>query len=129
MKFMLMMNAPAAKTGGWGMEKWTHSEILAHVQFMKDLNAELQAAGELVDGQGLADPGQAKLVRATKSGGVDTDGPFAETKEFLAGFWIVDVEVRERAFEIAGRISLAPGPAGAPLYLGVEVREVMSAPA
>ena len=70
----------------------------------------------------------AALVRATKSGGVDTDGPFAETKEFLAGFWIVDVEVRERAFEIAGRISLAPGPAGAPLYLGVEVREVMSAP-
>ena len=57
-----------------------------------------------------------------------TDGPFAEAKEFLAGYWIVDVERPERAYEIAARASACPGPGGAPLNMSIEVREVMSAP-
>jgi hypothetical protein len=57
-----------------------------------------------------------------------TDGVFPEAKEFLAGFWIVDVESAERAYEIAAKASLAPGPGGAPLFIPIEVRQVLSAP-
>jgi len=95
---------------------------------MMDLNKKLKASGEFVDGQGLAGPEEAKSVRARKDGTPDTDGPFAEAKEFLAGFWIVDVDSTKRAYEIAATISAAPGKGGAPLYMPVEVRQVMSAP-
>ena len=74
-------------------------------------------------------PGQAKLVRARADGTPEvTDGPFAEAKEFLAGYWIVDVETPERAYELAARASAAPGPGGRPINMPIEVREVMSGP-
>lgn len=95
---------------------------------MKGFAAKLQAAGELVSAEGLSGPDQAKLVRAGKEGVPVTDGVFPESKEFLAGYWIVDVESAERAYQIAGEASAAPGPGGAPLNLGIEVREVMSGP-
>jgi hypothetical protein len=95
---------------------------------MRDLNRELTASGEWVDGQGLAPPGQAKLVRAGRDGAPATDGPFAETKEFLAGYWIVEVDSAERALALAAQISAAPGPGGAPLNMPIEVRQVMSGP-
>jgi hypothetical protein len=83
----------------------------------------------LVAAEGLAGPDQARVVRAGKGGGPEvTDGPFPEAKEFLAGYWIVDVESPQQAYEIAARASAAPGPGGAPLNLRIEVREVMSAP-
>jgi hypothetical protein len=89
----------------------------------------LQRAGELVGAEGLAPPGQARVVRAGKGGAPEvTDGPFAESKEFLAGYWIVDVETAEQAYAIAARASAAPGPGGKPLNIPIEVREVMSAP-
>jgi hypothetical protein len=97
--------------------------------FMHRLNKELIDAGERVLAEGLAAPGQAKLVKAAKNGGPPvTDGVFPEAKEFLAGFWIVDVESAERAYEIAAKASLAPGPGGAPLFIPIEVRQVLSAP-
>ena len=86
-------------------------------------------SGELVDAEGLAFPDQAKLVRAGKSGESITDGVFPESKEFLAGFWIVDVDSLDRACAIASRASAAPGPDGAPLNMSIEVRQVMSGPA
>ena len=88
-----------------------------------------EQAGELIGGEGLAPPGQARIVRTGK-GGVPavTDGPFPESKEFLAGFWIVEVDRPERAYEIAAKASSAPGPGGKPLIIPIEVREVMSAP-
>jgi hypothetical protein len=95
---------------------------------MKDFAKKLTANGELVGAEGLAGPDQAKLVKADKDGRPITDGAFAETKEFLAGYWIVDVEAPERAYQIAAEASLAPGPGGAPLYLSIEVREVLSGP-
>jgi len=128
MKYMLMMHAPKE---GWttaGIGTWAPKDIQAHVAFMLDLNEKLKAAGEFVDGQGLAGPEDAKSVRARKDGTPDTDGPFAEAKEFLAGFWIVDVDSTQRAYDIAATISAAPGKGGAPLYMPVEVRQVMSAP-
>ena len=128
MKFMLMMNAPRG-TGDYQVSAWSPDDLKAHIGFMISLNKELTDAGELVSAEGLAAPGEAKRVRAGKSGGPPvTDGVFPESKEFLAGFWIVDVERPERAYEIAAKVSSAPGPGGAPLIIPVEVRQVMSAP-
>jgi len=128
MKFMLMMNAPRGD-GNWAVANWPPEDLKAHIQFMKRLAQDLQASGELVAAEGLASPGQARIVRAGKAGAPEvTDGPFAESKEFLAGYWIVDVETPAQAYAIAARASAAPGQRGAPLNLAIEVRQVMSAP-
>jgi hypothetical protein len=128
MRFMLMMNAPRG-TGDYQVSDWRPEDFKAHIEFMHSLNKELKEAGELVTGEGLAAPGEAKLVRANKSGGAPvTDGVFPESKEYLAGFWIVDVDNAERAYAIAAQISDAPGPGGKPLIIPVEVRQVMQAP-
>jgi hypothetical protein len=95
---------------------------------MRRLNKELQDSGEWVFAEGLSFPDQAKLVRAGKDGTPITDGIFPEGKEFLAGFWIVNVESPERAYAIAARASAAPGPGGAPLNMPIEVRPVPSGP-
>ena len=126
MKFMLMMNHPGKVA--YQIAKWPHDDIKAHIAFMKDFAKQLQKSGELVAGEGLAGPDQAKLVKAAKDGTPITDGVFPEAKEFLAGYWIVDVDSAQRAHAIAAAASLAPGPGGTPLYLSIEVREVMSAP-
>jgi hypothetical protein len=130
MKFMLMMNVPSSSSGDWAVDKWSPDDFKAHIGFMKRLNEELSAEGVFVGAEGLAPPEQARIVRAAKSSSAPeiTDGPFAESKEFLAGYWIVHVESPEQAYAIAARISAAPGPGGKPLYIPVEVRQVMSAP-
>ena len=75
---------------------------------MKRFSKELGDSGELVAAEGLAGPNEARVVRAGKGGEPEvTDGPFAEAKEFLAGYWIVDVESTERAYAIAARASAA----------------------
>ena len=125
MKYILMMNTMRA---GNGVPSWPKGDLQAHIAFMLSLNRELHEAGELVGAEGLSFPDQARLVRAGKDGVPVTDGVFPESKEFLAGFWIVDVESAERAYAIAARISAAPGPGGAPLNMPIEVRPVMSAP-
>jgi hypothetical protein len=128
MKFMLMMNAPRGN-GDWGVAKWAQDDLKAHIRFMKRFTEELGKSGELVGAEGLAAPGQARIVRAGEAGAPEvTDGPFAESKEFLAGYWIIDVENKERAYEVAAAASAAPGPGGVPLNIPIEVREVMSAP-
>jgi hypothetical protein len=127
MKYMLMMHAPKE---GWttaGIGTWPPQDIQAHIAFMIGFNEKLKASGEFVDAQGLAGPEEAKNVRARKDGTPVTDGPFAESKEFLAGFWILDVEDSARIYEIAAQISAAPGKGGVPLNLPIEVRQVMCA--
>jgi len=127
-KFMLMMHAGRGN-GDWAVTSWPPEDLKAHINFMKRFGQELRDAGELVGAEGLAPPEQAKVVKAGKGGGPEvTDGPFPEAKEFLAGYWIVDVETPEQAYAIAGRASAAPGRGGAPLNLRIEVREVMGAP-
>ena len=130
MKFMLMMNAPRGQGDGeYAVVNWAPQDFKAHIDFMKTFAKKLQQAGEWVDGQGLASPEQARIVRAGKNGAPEvTDGPFAEAKEFLAGYWIVDVDTPERAYAIAAEASAAPGPAGKPINMAIEVREVMSGP-
>ena len=125
MKYILMMNTMKA---GHGVPEWPKQDLKAHVAHMKHLGQDLRESGELVSAEGLSFPEQARLVRAGKDGTPITDGVFPEGKEFLAGFWIVDVESPERAYAIAARASAAPGPGGAPLNMPIEVRPVMSGP-
>jgi hypothetical protein len=128
MKFMLMMNAPRG-TGDWSIMNWAPEAFQAHIGFMRRLNKELKEEGAFVGCEGLSAPAQARIVRAGSGGKPEvTDGPFAEAKEFLAGYWIVDVETPEQAYAIAARASAAPGPDGKPLNMPIEVREVMSGP-
>jgi hypothetical protein len=128
-KYMLMMHAPRAGWKDAGIGTWPPEDIKAHINFMHRFNQELSEAGELVGVEGLALPEEARIVRASKNGKPEvTDGPFAESKEFLAGYWIVDCETTARAYEIAARASAAPGKGGVPLNMPIEVRQVMSAP-
>jgi hypothetical protein len=91
------------------------------IQFMKNLDEDLRKSGELVSEEGLADGSQAKTVRIKDGIPVATDGPFAEAKESLVGYWIVDVESEARAIEIASNIvAFVKQP--------IEVRQVMDAP-
>ena len=128
MKYMLMMHAPRG-TGEYQVNAWKPEDLQAHIGFMHRLNADLTASGELAGAEGLAPPAEARVVTVGRDGApVVTDGPFPEAKEFLAGYWIVEVEQPERAYEIAARASSAPGPDGAPLGIRIEVRQVMDAP-
>ena len=125
MKYILMMNTMRA---GQGVPEWPKKDLQAHIAFMMSLNKDLHESGEFVSAEGLSFPDQAKQVRAGNDGAPITDGVFPESKEFLAGYWIVDVESPERAYAIAARASAAPGPGGKPLNIPIEVRPVMSAP-
>lgn len=129
MKYMLMMSYVAPEPGYPGMSEWTPEEIGAHIAFMVQLDEELRANGELVVGEGLSGPDEVRVVKVRDGATTVTDGPFPETKEFLAGFWLVDVDDDARALAIAERISGAPGAGGEPMGIAVEVRQVMSAPA
>ena len=124
MKYILMMNTP--ERGPYSILNWPRKDFEAHIAYWKSLNTELENLGELVAVEALTGPDQAKLVRAGKNGMPVTDGVFPESKEFLAGYWIVDVESPERAYEIAARASAAPGPGGTPLNMAIEVRQVMT---
>ncbi len=126
MKFMLLQDYGGVPEGTPPMTEWTPEEVQAHIDFQKDLNAELRERGELVDARGLAAPELAKFVIADgKSDPTVIDGPYPESKELLAGYRMIDVESLERAVEIAARGSAAPGPGGTPIGQTIEVREVM----
>jgi hypothetical protein len=121
MKYILLMSG--SKTGVDAYRAWSKNDIDAHMAVLTSLNRELTVSGEFVTTQGLAAPHEAKVVRGLKEGMPVTDGIFPESKEFLLGYWIVDVTSPERAWEIAGRISAAPGPGGVPTNMPIEVRQ------
>jgi hypothetical protein len=117
MKYMIMTFGSAEA----GVKAMGREWMLEMVKFMQDLDKGLKESGELVDAQGLADGSQAKTVRFENGIPVPTDGPFAESKESLVGYWIVDVENEQRAIDIASRIvAFVKAP--------IEVRRVMDAP-
>jgi hypothetical protein len=126
MKYMLLMNyAPGVPP----MSEWTPDEMKASGAHMAAIHRELSETGELVGAEGLTGPEAAKLVTHDGAGApVVTDGPFPEAKEFLAGYWLVDVESEERAIEISARTSAAPGPGGRPTAREIQVRPVMGGP-
>src|SRR5262249_53221819 len=110
MKYILMMNGTKGDFESYA--KWSKQEIEANVAFMRNFSKELKDSGVFVDAKGLAWPQEAKIVRAGVDGEPVTDGVFPESKEFLAGYWIVDVESAAHAYRIAARASAAPGPDG-----------------
>ena len=110
MKFILMMNA---QKDSWdSFAKWSKEELENNAAFMRAFSRELRDAGMYVASEGLGWPNQARIVRAGNDGEPITDGVFPESKEFLAGYWIIDVENPEQAYKVAARISGAPGPGG-----------------
>ena len=116
MKYMILLFGDQATMVETRSTEWIRDMI----KFMQDLDQELKDAGEYVDGQGLADPTQAKTIRFEQGAPVVTDGPFAEAKESLAGFWVLDA-TEDRVLEIASTIvAFIEGP--------VEVRQIMDAP-
>ena len=125
MKFMLLQHYGRVEGNVPPMSEWNPEDVETHIQFQKDLNAELRERGELVEAQALTGPDLAKIVLATDGAPAVTDGPFAESKELLAGWRTVDVESEARALEIAAEASEGPGPNGVPLRQQIEVRQVM----
>jgi hypothetical protein len=121
MKYILLMSG--SKAGVDTYRAWSKKDIDAHMAILTTLNRELTESGEFVATQGLAAPHEAKVVRGLSQGMPVTDGIFPESKEFLLGYWIVDVATPERACQIAGRISAAPGPGGVPTNMPIEVRQ------
>jgi hypothetical protein len=129
MRFMLLQHYGPVESGMGPLHEWSEADIQAHIEFQIALNQELTALGELVDAQGLSGPDQVRIV--TSDGlhpPVVSDGPFPETKELVAGYRIVDVASLERAIEIAGRISAAPGIGGDPIRQAIQLRQILSAP-
>jgi hypothetical protein len=126
MKYILMMNSPRTAYDTFGA--LPKKDIQAHIAFMRDFSQALRESGELVSAEGLADPKQAAVVRAGVNGSPVTDGVFPESKEFLAGYWIVDVDSPQQAYAIAARASAAPGLGGAPMNMPIEVRQVLGGP-
>lgn len=117
MKYMIMTFGSAEG----GLEAMGRDWMIEMIQFMKKLDEDLRKSGELVSAEGLADGSQAKTVRFENGISVATDGPFAEAKESLVGYWIVDVENEDRAVAIASRIVDF-------VKVPIEVRRVMDAP-
>jgi len=124
MKYILLM--VGAKAGVDTYKAWSEKDIQAHFAHLKAINKELTESGEFVANEGLGPPEQAKVVRAGKDGTPITDGVFPEAKEFLLGYWMVDVDSPERAYEVAAQLSAGPGPGGVPLSMAIEVRQIMS---
>ena len=121
MKYILLMSG--SKAGVDSYRAWSKKDIDAHMAVLVGLNRDLTQSGEFVATQGLAGPHEAKVVRGMQGGMPITDGIFPESKEFLLGYWIIDVATPERAYEIAGRIAAAPGPGGVPTNMPIEVRQ------
>lgn len=124
MKYILLMSG--TKVGVDTYHAWSPKDIEAHMAVLGRINKELTESGEFVATQGLAGPDEAKVVRGEKNGTPVTDGIFPESKEFLLGYWIVDVVTSERAYAIAARISAAPGPGGVPTNMPIEVRRFVT---
>jgi hypothetical protein len=118
-----MMTGTKAGVGTY--RAWAEQDRQAHMAVLARINNDLIASREFVATEGLASPDQATLVRGEKNGLPVTDGVFPESKEFLLGYWIVDVNTPERAYAVAGRISAAPGPGGVPTNMPIEVRQIM----
>jgi hypothetical protein len=120
MKYILLMSG--SKPGVDSYLAWSQRDRDAHMAVLQTIGRDLNASGEFVATQALAAPHEAKVVRGERGGLPVTDGVFPESKEFLLGYWIVDVKTPEHAYAIAGRISAAPGPGGVPTNMPIEVR-------
>jgi hypothetical protein len=90
---------------GGSAATWSDEQVSEHFRAMSAFYADLAASGEMVTGFGLADPSHTVTVEMRDGRPVASDGPYAETKEVLAGFGIVDVASHDRAVELAARFA------------------------
>jgi hypothetical protein len=127
-KYLLLKHyrgGPAPVVDHGPLDQWTPAEVDAHVKYMRDFGDRLRESGEFVDMQILTPEGT--FVRYDGEGRPPvTDGPFAETKDLIAGWYIIDVETWDRAVEVAGELSAAPGPGGKPVHEWLEVRPFLT---
>lgn len=123
MKYMLLMTGTKAQFHDYA--KWSKEDLQANMTFMRTFSKELKDSGVYVSTEGLAFPDQAKVVRAGANGEPVTDGVFPESKEYLAGYWIIDVENAAQAYQVAARLSGGPDPGGVRGSMPVEVRRVI----
>lgn len=130
MKYLVMVQGSQAdyetmsgKRSGQG-PAWSEQDMKAMFEHMGSINNDLAESGELVDAQGLVEPARTRFVSVDKAGQpVVTDGPYSETKELLAGYWVLDCASLERVTEIAARVARCPQPEGAPEY-PVVIRQI-----
>jgi len=127
MKHMLLIHGDAQ---GWAaLSGWSKEDFKRMVEFMRELDADLRESGELVDLNGLSGPAGARTVRTRDDGSAAVrDGLRDGATDFLAGYWVVDVDSPERAVEIATRISATPGSRGEPVNQQVEIHAIGEAP-
>ncbi|MFI2671654.1 YciI family protein [Streptomyces albidoflavus] len=109
------------------MDRWTPEEITAHIGYMNDFAERLRQSGEFVDAQALAPEGTWVQYGGEGRPPV-TDGPFAETKDLIAGWMVIDVDSYDRAVELAGELSAAPGAGGEPIHEWLELRPFLTEP-
>jgi hypothetical protein len=101
-KYLIMIQSNNQSRAAW--ETWTREQQMEFGRAHYALSDELAAAGLLVASEGLTDPSLSTTVQVRDGQTLTTDGPFAESKEYLAGFYLVDVEKLEDAVEIAARL-------------------------
>lgn len=101
MKYLIQIYSNPESRAVW--ERFSAEEQAEGYAYYEGISSELASRGELLASEALGDISLAKRVTSTDEGAVASDGPFAETKELLAGFYLVDVESESRAVEIAGR--------------------------
>ncbi|WP_137994433.1 YciI family protein [Streptomyces vilmorinianum] len=130
MKYLMMVLGSQADYDAMGGKAtanspaWSEQDLKAMFEFMEAVNDDLAESGEFIDGQGLVEPSRTRHVTVDKDGRpVITDGPYSETKELLAGYWVLDCESLERVTEIAARVAQCPVPAGSPEY-PVVIRQI-----
>jgi hypothetical protein len=116
-KYVILIYSNPTSRKLW--ESFSDAERAEGFQAYAALDEDLAASGELIVSEALADPSTATRVAVREGRTITTDGPFAEAKELLAGFYLVDCDSHERAVEIAARV---PGMAELGL---VEVRPVL----
>lgn len=129
-KYLLLKHyngGPEPLPGCVPMSEWSANDITAHVAFQREVGRMLTENGELVDAQGVSPEGAYVRYDGPDAPPVVTDGPFPETKELVAGWYLVDVDSQARAHEIAAHVSSAPGKDGEPIHEWIEVRAVMDA--
>jgi hypothetical protein len=105
-----------------GKPAWSAEDFAAMGTFMVALNDELTESGELVETRALQAPVHTRRLRLAEGVPVVTDGPYAETEEVLAGYWIVECDSFDRATEIAAKMSSCPAPEHVRLTATADVR-------
>ena len=107
-----------------GRPAWSGQDFAAMGAFMESFTKELTESGELVETRGLTAPVHARRIRLQEGVPVVTDGPYAETQEVLAGYWIVECESFDRATEITARLADCPGPESVRARAYADVRPI-----